>query len=187
MNLVVSPLPSLTVTSHSIRHPAMAAGRNDPCPCGSGKKYKKCCLGQPSKPRTTTVTMDMGEPVSVKGVALSPSGEIRMIGEDGKPLRHISATVERSYARAKGPKVLSRMPLHEHAPLIADPDRALLQFDTIFAIDSNARNIKGHTVSVAAITLCKWLQRNPLPIIGFAPTQAMEFRDIDWSSRPPGN
>lgn len=22
----------------------MAPGRNDPCPCGSGKKYKKCCL-----------------------------------------------------------------------------------------------------------------------------------------------
>lgn len=21
-------------------------GRNDPCPCGSGKKYKKCCLNQ---------------------------------------------------------------------------------------------------------------------------------------------
>jgi hypothetical protein len=21
----------------------MAAGRNDPCPCGSGKKFKKCC------------------------------------------------------------------------------------------------------------------------------------------------
>jgi len=21
-------------------------GRNDPCPCGSGKKYKKCCLSQ---------------------------------------------------------------------------------------------------------------------------------------------
>jgi len=20
-------------------------GRNDPCPCGSGKKYKKCCAG----------------------------------------------------------------------------------------------------------------------------------------------
>ncbi|WP_250243466.1 SEC-C metal-binding domain-containing protein, partial [Escherichia coli] len=19
-------------------------GRNDPCPCGSGKKFKKCCL-----------------------------------------------------------------------------------------------------------------------------------------------
>jgi len=25
--------------------PKDAPGRNDPCPCGSGKKYKKCCLG----------------------------------------------------------------------------------------------------------------------------------------------
>jgi len=24
--------------------PKDALGRNDPCPCGSGKKYKKCCL-----------------------------------------------------------------------------------------------------------------------------------------------
>src|SRR5882724_9128227 len=23
-------------------------GRNDPCPCGSGKKYKRCCLAQQS-------------------------------------------------------------------------------------------------------------------------------------------
>ncbi|MBZ4241354.1 SEC-C domain-containing protein, partial [Mycobacterium tuberculosis] len=21
-------------------------GRNDPCPCGSGKKYKQCCLAK---------------------------------------------------------------------------------------------------------------------------------------------
>ncbi len=26
-----------------IRHAAPAVGRNDPCPCGSGRKYKKCC------------------------------------------------------------------------------------------------------------------------------------------------
>ncbi|MEW6368465.1 MAG: SEC-C metal-binding domain-containing protein [Acidobacteriota bacterium] len=25
-------------------------GRNDPCPCGSGKKYKKCCIGKPGDP-----------------------------------------------------------------------------------------------------------------------------------------
>ncbi|MFH0728899.1 MAG: SEC-C metal-binding domain-containing protein [Pseudomonadota bacterium] len=24
----------------------MTVGRNDPCPCGSGKKYKKCCLSE---------------------------------------------------------------------------------------------------------------------------------------------
>jgi uncharacterized protein YecA (UPF0149 family) len=25
-------------------NPKRKVGRNDPCPCGSGKKYKKCCL-----------------------------------------------------------------------------------------------------------------------------------------------
>jgi len=31
--------------------PALAAprvGRNDPCPCGSGKKFKKCCADLPA-------------------------------------------------------------------------------------------------------------------------------------------
>lgn len=32
--------PKLWLTKHRSRKP----GRNDPCPCGSGKKYKKCCL-----------------------------------------------------------------------------------------------------------------------------------------------
>ena len=27
-----------------VRRTAPRVGRNDPCPCGSGKKYKKCCL-----------------------------------------------------------------------------------------------------------------------------------------------
>ena len=27
-----------------------AIGRNDPCHCGSGKKYKQCCLNKAGKP-----------------------------------------------------------------------------------------------------------------------------------------
>ena len=27
----------------------MTVGRNDPCPCGSGKKFKRCCAGKPSR------------------------------------------------------------------------------------------------------------------------------------------
>jgi uncharacterized protein len=26
-----------------LRRPGPKVGRNDPCPCGSGKKFKKCC------------------------------------------------------------------------------------------------------------------------------------------------
>ncbi|MFL6935463.1 MAG: DUF1186 domain-containing protein [Xanthobacteraceae bacterium] len=31
-------------TSQSFTAPLKTIGRNDPCPCGSGKKFKKCCL-----------------------------------------------------------------------------------------------------------------------------------------------
>jgi preprotein translocase subunit SecA len=27
---------------HQVKRDAAKVGRNDPCPCGSGKKYKKC-------------------------------------------------------------------------------------------------------------------------------------------------
>lgn len=36
-----------------------AVGRNDICPCGSGKKYKKCCMikmEKQRKPRTPNPT-----------------------------------------------------------------------------------------------------------------------------------
>lgn len=34
-----------------VHNPFRNVGRNDPCPCGSGKKFKKCCLGKPSAER----------------------------------------------------------------------------------------------------------------------------------------
>jgi uncharacterized protein len=33
----------LSVHAPEARRNASKVGRNDPCPCGSGKKYKKCC------------------------------------------------------------------------------------------------------------------------------------------------
>jgi SEC-C motif/PBS lyase HEAT-like repeat len=46
MDLESSPVRGARSLTPELR-PARAArkvGRNDPCPCGSGKKYKKCCL-----------------------------------------------------------------------------------------------------------------------------------------------
>jgi uncharacterized protein len=39
-------LPPPPVEGEPIRNPFRHVGRNDPCPCGSGKKFKKCCLGK---------------------------------------------------------------------------------------------------------------------------------------------
>jgi uncharacterized protein len=40
LSSILPPVPA-TGASANIK-----AGRNDPCPCGSGRKYKKCCLGK---------------------------------------------------------------------------------------------------------------------------------------------
>jgi Fe-S-cluster containining protein len=37
----------------------MSPGRNDPCPCGSGKKFKKCCLN--ASPHNTIPTLSPAE------------------------------------------------------------------------------------------------------------------------------
>jgi len=44
-------------------------GRNDPCPCGSGKKYKKCCL---SKEREGRTPAPLDQSVPQEPMALSP-------------------------------------------------------------------------------------------------------------------
>ncbi|MGC4063720.1 MAG: YchJ family protein [Polyangiaceae bacterium] len=31
------------MSAPTVRHEGPKTGRNDPCPCGSGKKFKKCC------------------------------------------------------------------------------------------------------------------------------------------------
>jgi predicted aspartyl protease len=48
---VPQPLATSTTTPPMPISAIPKVGRNDPCPCGSGKKYKKCCAGtNPPKP-----------------------------------------------------------------------------------------------------------------------------------------
>ncbi len=42
-----APMPTMPIV-----RAAPKVGRNDPCPCGSGKKVKKCCGGMPTAPST---------------------------------------------------------------------------------------------------------------------------------------
>src|SRR5206468_2252223 len=36
--------PEEVLLPFTVRRAVEKVGRNDPCPCGSGKKYKRCCL-----------------------------------------------------------------------------------------------------------------------------------------------
>ena len=51
-------------------------GRNDPCPCGSGKKYKKCCeerLGPKRKFQASVISSGMTGGKDLKGKAVKIS------------------------------------------------------------------------------------------------------------------
>jgi hypothetical protein len=38
--------PAIVIAGRTLVREGAKVGRNAPCPCGSGKKYKKCCLGK---------------------------------------------------------------------------------------------------------------------------------------------
>ncbi|TCH99135.1 hypothetical protein EJV46_09615 [Roseococcus sp. SYP-B2431] len=40
------PPPLSNAPSAPAANPLRYVGRNDPCPCGSGRKAKKCCLAR---------------------------------------------------------------------------------------------------------------------------------------------
>lgn len=43
-----SPRPPKHVPS-TFAQKSGKVGRNDPCPCNSGRKYKKCCIVRPAR------------------------------------------------------------------------------------------------------------------------------------------
>lgn len=47
----------------------MPPGRNDPCPCGSGRKYKKCCLNKQARPETPGGKLSNFDLVSITAYA----------------------------------------------------------------------------------------------------------------------
>ena len=47
-------------------------GRNDPCPCGSGKKFKKCCISKPEMIQSHTWAEDDGMHVVSQGDPPTP-------------------------------------------------------------------------------------------------------------------
>jgi hypothetical protein len=65
----------------AIRHEQPKVGRNDPCPCGSGKKYKKCCLNKQRSQQAEEV------------VSKFPIGTVALYGPDDRKTTKIVASV----------------------------------------------------------------------------------------------
>ncbi len=153
-------------------------GRNDQCPCGSGKKYKKCCLNK-RKPRSINLTLDFGEPTTLDGISIDPtSGKVSLLC-NGVPRIPKNAWIEKEYSREKGPKILSRIPALV-TELQIEPNSVLRGYDLIYAIDTNTKPSNKELLSVCGIVLGK-IAKTEIPhlsILQFAPANCLEFRNI---------
>lgn len=71
-------------------------GRNDPCPCGSGKKYKQCCIKN-EKPRGLK---KFSAKVISAGGAHKPKPEPQESAEFNKAVTDYNTLMERSFGTA---------------------------------------------------------------------------------------
>jgi hypothetical protein len=127
-------------------------GRNDPCPCGSGKKYKKCCLGK--KPREHIIMV--GSPEPLRGVHYDKAKmEFQGLTHDGRLIKPDVTFSQTHYKGQSGKeKVITRIQ-DKVIPHEGDLMRYLSSsFDLIVAVDTNTKVISGEALSVTGVVYC---------------------------------
>lgn len=84
----------------------MKLGRNDPCHCGSGKKYKYCCYAtdnQPHEDRVVVAAPDSAEPEeSAESVETEEAGAESAAGKTSKSKSDREKGRERFHGSGKG-------------------------------------------------------------------------------------
>jgi hypothetical protein len=146
-------------------------GRNDPCPCGSGKKYKKCC-GALQREVVSVRTKDVGDFELTPGLAdalcasLDPSyAEYFAASDSGTS---IEETKKRISAIPEDKRYLTRV--------LDSLDNAFADFDT----------------GVAKLDLPHMRNRNPEAIKHYLEFRLRQFKmlldaveDYDGENHPP--
>lgn len=155
--------------------------RNKPCPCGSGKKYKHCCINK--KQKTTTITLDLGEPKSLSHAKMLPDNTVQLFGKDGQLLVPKVAYSDVYYERPNKPKVLNKT-LCEPKHLYINPNSILTKYKHILSVDTNTITIDNEIISVSCIFLCGF-NVDKINAIYF-PLIAYEFRNIKDKSENIG-
>lgn len=122
-------------------------GRNDPCPCGSGRKYKKCCIGK--HPRGQYVYIGYREPF--QGVTFD-NDQAYVHLPSGEKMKADAVFSQTQYTRTTGKdKVLSSVP---YIATLGIPASLASNFDAIWAIDTNTKQINDDMVSISCILEC---------------------------------
>jgi hypothetical protein len=155
-------------------------GRNDKCPCGSGLKYKKCCLRR--KDRVRAVSFRPNKSTNKIRLGVSGDGRFWFEGEEGI----LDITVDShmlGYKRPKGPKIISQIS-SEAQLLTFNPDWELKKYDYILAVDTNTRTILGTQTSASAVFAAKFEDSSDAgeAVLSGVFSEYYEFRQMRHSS-----
>lgn len=120
-------------------------GRNDPCPCGSGRKYKKCCLGKAPRHQTLLI----GHAKKFQGITVDSEGQVWVKLESGIIQKADAVLSQTGYTKKDGKeKLLTSIP---NKTVLDIPLYLGTHYDRFYAIDTNTRQIKKDWISVATI------------------------------------
>lgn len=134
-------------------------GRNDPCPCGSGKKFKKCCINKKDRKQIVMV----GSSERLRGLHYAKEKmEFKGITHDGR-LIETDVTFSQTHYQANSgkEKVITR--IHDKViPHQSDLFRHLSSsFDVLIGIDTNTKTIGSEILSVSGIVHCVITKSDP--------------------------
>lgn len=132
-------------------------GRNERCPCGSGKKFKKCCLNK--RPQEQVVTIGSMEPLS----GIQYNAENKMIFGLTADNRHVelnSIISQKHYVSESNKERIIYRVSNEFITSEADLYRYLSSFDQIIAVDTNTKKFGSNIISASVVLCCRIKERN---------------------------
>jgi hypothetical protein len=142
------PLP---LTIHRTNDIMVKTGTNNPCPCGSGKKYRNCCLNK--KPREEIVIV--GSPERLRGFHYDKDKmELMGLTLDGRLIKPNITFSQSHYIGQSGKEKAITRVQEKVIPNEAELMRHLSSFDKIIAVDTNTKIIESETVSVTGVVHC---------------------------------
>jgi hypothetical protein len=146
-------------------------GRNDPCPCGSGKKYKNCCRDK--FPREQFVYIGYKEPF--QGVTID-GDQVFVHLLSGEKVKADAVFSQRQYKKISGKdKVTSSIP---NRVVVDIPYYLASRFDVILAIDTNTKQIGNDLVSISCVFECYAKQINATQLqVSYRKHGNMAFRN----------
>ncbi len=161
----------------------MKAGRNDPCPCGSGKKYKNCCLGKIGFSSEPTAMETRGTP----NLATDAINDMRRVAgnREFKSAEEFQSFLDSYLATRNSQPVADFAGLSPEDILIMFTDRRK-SVERLVAITGPISTEETREVPVlrAAITLLRELARGPIRMTAsgyLAPDAAGRWFDEDFA------